>query len=127
MTRVILVIREVGRLKPDFSLPFDLPEVPRVGDYISVTRPETGEIYSEDFVVRHIWWRLHFPDDAPYGDSDTKPGGVTEIMVECDPAIGPHSLDRWRDALTAAQQRGVEVEEFKVARLSVRQDELSGN
>ena len=38
MLKIVLVIREAGRLKPDYSLQVEVPELPRVGDYISVQR-----------------------------------------------------------------------------------------
>jgi hypothetical protein len=38
MVQVNIVVREIGILKPDFSLDFELPEVPAVGIYISSTR-----------------------------------------------------------------------------------------
>ena len=40
-----------GRLKPEYSLPFDLPEVPTIGAWISITRPDS-KLHSEDLVVR---------------------------------------------------------------------------
>jgi len=38
--RVRLSVCEPGEQKPDFSLAFDLPEVPRPGDYISLYRED---------------------------------------------------------------------------------------
>lgn len=122
MVGVLIVVREVGRSKPDYSLPFELPAVPAVGSYISISRPDTPEPYSEDLVVRHVWWRLHHPETGAAVTGDVKVGSLTELIVECDPAIGPYALDRWRDALEAAEQRGVAVERFGVERLSIRQD-----
>jgi hypothetical protein len=43
MVKVHIVIRQIGRLKPDYSLDFELPEVPRIGDYISIHRPDRPE------------------------------------------------------------------------------------
>jgi hypothetical protein len=45
------------RLKPDFALDFDLPEIPTVGSYISIQRPEHEAEWGEDVVVRKVWWR----------------------------------------------------------------------
>jgi hypothetical protein len=124
MVRVIVVVRELGRRKPDYSLKFDLPEVPKVGSYMSINRPDTSEPYSEDLVVRAVWWRLHHPEIRPVvPDGDEKVGRELEIFVECDPAIGPYASDRWRDQLQAAKQRG-EVEEFPIERFSVRERDL---
>jgi hypothetical protein len=124
MVNVILVVREVGRQKPDYSLKFDLPEVPKVGSYISITRPDTPEPYSEDLVVRAVWWRLHHPETrGVVTDDNEKVGRAIEIFVECDPAIGPYASDKWRDLLQTAKQRGA-VEEFPIERISVRQRDL---
>lgn len=126
MVNVIVVIREVGRLKPEYSLTFELPEVPRVGDYISITRPDTPEPFSEDVVVRKIWWRLHHPETAgSVSADDVKSGSLKEIFVECDQAIGPYSLDSWHDRLTAKLEAGEDIETFEIARLSVRQSDLA--
>ena len=78
------------------------------------------EIY---LVVRSVWWRLKHPETSGFGSEPPKVGGVQEIFVECDPAVGPYSSDRWRDSLQGALERG-HVEEMKVARFSVRESEL---
>lgn len=122
---VNIVIREPGRLKPDYSMLFELPELPRPGDYISVTRPDEPEPYSEDFVVRAVWWRLHHPETEAV-TSKPKTGGLREIFVECEIAVGPYASDRWRKSVDHARVRGVSVEEFPIARFSVRQSDLPG-
>ena len=124
MTRVIIVVRELGRTKPDYTLPFDLPEVPAVGSYISINRPDNPEPFSEDVIVRKVWWRLHHPETSGFGSEPEKVGKLTEIFVECEPAVGPYASDRWRDTMTAARERGVEVEDFEIVRLSIRQDAM---
>ncbi len=79
----------------------------------------------EDLVVRHIWWRLETSEVRAVAAEETvQTGDVREIIVECDPAIGPYSSDRWRDALEAAKKRGVAVEEFDIVRFSVRERDL---
>src|SRR5712671_5796468 len=124
MTRVTVVIREVGKLNPDYSLEFELPEVPKVGSYISIHRPDNPEPYSEDMIVEKVWWRLHHPETRAVtsGDEPLKIGSLKEIFVECVQAIGPWSTDRWRDKLDQRRKRGAEIPEFEVARVSVRQD-----
>jgi hypothetical protein len=126
MVQVIIVVREVGRQKPDYSLKFELPEVPKVGSYISIRRPDTPEPYSEDLIVREVWWRLHHPETRTMiaGDEPENAGRLVEIFVECDPAIGPYASDRWREMLQGALERGT-VEEFPIERFSVRQRDLS--
>lgn len=129
MVRVIVVVREIGKSTPDFSLQFDLPEVPRIGSYISISGTDTPAPWSEDMVVRAVWWRLHHPVMAPKvtpekiqpGSGSTLAGSPTEILVECEPAIGPNASDRWRDMLEAAERRGIKVERFDVERYQLAQ------
>jgi hypothetical protein len=123
--RVTVVVREVSRLKPDYSLNFDLPAVPSPGSYISIQRPDKPEPYGEDMIVRQVWWRLHHPETGGFGSEPPKIGGLTEIFVECEQAIGPYSSDHWRDTLTGKRANGVDVPEFEVARFSVREDSLT--
>jgi hypothetical protein len=124
MIEVIISVREVGCLKPDYSLVFALPALPRIGDYISIFRPDS-ETHSEDLIVRRVWWQLHHDETEGFGDGDDPlVGRVRDIMVECDQAIGPYARDHWRDGLERAAERGETVERFEVARFSVREDEL---
>lgn len=124
MVEVTVVIRERGRVKPEYSLKFSLPEIPRVGDYISIFRPDS-KVHTEDVVVRHIWWHLHHGETRPVvSTDDEKVGRVVDVMVECDQAIGPYSRDHWRDGLGAAEAAGLKVEHFNVDRFIVREDEL---
>lgn len=122
MVRAHVVIREVGKLKPDYSLEFDLPEIPRPGDYISIQRPDTPAPWGEDMIVRQVWWRLNHPETEPT-TTNPKVGALNEVFVECDPAISPYSSDHWRDSLSHGLASG-KVEELQVARFSVRQDEI---
>ena len=126
MVRCIIVVREVGGLKPDYSLEFDLPEVPKPGAYISIYRGIPAGPYSEDLVVEKIWWDLNHPD-CYLTDGSTAVGNAINIMVECTPAIGPTSNDRWRDMLTAHTARGVAVPVFEVERFGISRDELPPN
>ena len=126
MVRVIVVVREVGKLKPDYSLEFNLPEVPRVGSYISIHRPDKPKPYGEDMIVRQVWWRLEHPETNVIGTEPVKVGSLEEIMVECEPAIGPYASDAWREALEM-QSGHAGIEEFEIARFSVRESELFGS
>jgi hypothetical protein len=125
MVKVYLVVREPAKVKPDYSLEFELPEVPQIGSYISIHRPDKPGPFGEDVVVRKIWWRLEHPEirHATPGSS-SKVGSVIEIFVECDIALGPYASDRWREWAAAAKARGATIEEFEVARLSVRESDL---
>ncbi len=117
MVRVIISVRELGGLKPEYSLEFGLPAVPAVGSYISIQRPDAPEPYGEDLVVRHVWWRLKHPDT---GDGTTEiemtMGSLTEIFVECDTAIGPYSSEQWRKRAEVAKAKGLVVEQIQVDR-----------
>jgi hypothetical protein len=125
MVQVLVIVREVGRMKPDYSLGFDLPALPRVGDYISIQRPNKPKPYGEDLIVRQVWWRLNHPETAGFSAGQPKVGSVEEIYVECDPAVGPWSSDQWRDSLQSWVDNGT-VKEMDVERLSIRQDEIEG-
>lgn len=111
MPQVEIVVREVGRTKPEFSLSFNLPEIPKVGDYISIRRIDVREPLGEDIIVRHVWWRLNHTGEP------LSSGGVTEIFVECDKAIGPYSTNSWKSFLEAKVRGGAEVEVFDVDRM----------
>jgi hypothetical protein len=95
-----IVVREVGRPEPDYSLDFDLPEVPRAGDHVFVQRPGTPEPYDEQLIVQKVLWRLRHPDTGDFGSDPPKLGGLIEIVVECSRAIGPYSrILATRDAI----------------------------
>jgi hypothetical protein len=123
MVKLNLVVRELGSLTPDYSLDFELPEVPAVGSYVSIQRPDKREPYGEDVIVRKVWWRLKHPETAPV-TSVPKIGSLHEIFLECDVAIGPYASDHWRKLAEAAKSHGANVEEFEVARYSVRESDL---
>ena len=125
--KINLVVREPSRVKPDYSLDFEVPEVPAIGAYISIGRPDCPEPYSEDVIVRRVWWRLHHPETGTASTANSaKLGKVTEVFVECEVAEGPYASDDWRSVIESARQRGHEVERFDVERFSVRQSELRG-
>ena len=106
MTRATIVIREIGRLKPDYSLEFDLPEVSAIGNYISIQRPDKQKPHGKDVIVRKIWWRLKHPETNPFGGETAKVGQLSEIMIECDPALGPYSSDKWRVLTEVTNREG---------------------
>jgi hypothetical protein len=123
MVQVIVVVREIGKLKPDYSLKFERPEVPRVGSYISIQRPDHPSPFGEDMVVRQVWWRLRHPETASSTTAETeKIGDITEIFVECDPALSPYSSDHWRHSLGDGGNPA--VEKLNVSRFSVGESAL---
>lgn len=119
-----VVIREIGRTSPDYSLDFEAPALPTVGSYISIERPDIDTGHTEDLIVRHVWWRLHHPETGGFA-TEPKVGSLVEIIVECDQAIGPQSRDQWRASLEAARQRGIQVEEFDISRFAVSEADLA--
>lgn len=125
MMRFTVVVREIGSFSPDYSLEFEAGALPRAGDYLSVRRPDVeGPCFGEDLIVRRVWWRLDHPETAPIAD-DVKVGRLNEIFVECDPALGPWSTDRWRQRLEAAKARGIDVHDFELERFTIRQADLA--
>jgi hypothetical protein len=123
--KITVVVRDIGSLKPDYSMDFDVPAVPSIGSYISVHRPDAEHGHTEDLFVRRVWWRLEYPDTSGYGSNPPKIGLLGDIQVECEQAIGPNSLDRWRKQLEQARSQGVQVEEFEIARMNVTEAEFA--
>lgn len=113
MVEVIVVVREVGRLKPDRFLRFTLPQVPAEDSYISVQKSGQLEPSGIDLIVRKVWWRLQHQEAGTQASGTTQEvGGLVEIFVECDPAIGPYASQEWRSALGD----NPEVEVFEATR-----------
>ena len=125
MFEVTVVVREPGRKQPDYSLPFELPTLPRKGDYISISRPDTPAPWSEDLIVHKVWWRLSHPETNGVSSGEPKRGIVDEIFIECDIAEGPTSSDHWRGLTNTAREKDIDVEYFDVERFSLRQSDLS--
>jgi hypothetical protein len=126
MVPVIIVVREPGKLKPEYSLEFELPQLPRIGDYISIHRPDLRQPLGEDLVVRAVWWRLEHPETHGFPTTSTA-GKVAEIFVECDVAIGPYASEHWRKKVDVAKKKGVEVTKFQVARSSLPEADPPGD
>lgn len=85
-----LVFVPPGGGEAEYTLEFDLPAVPRSGDYISIKRP--GQNGTEDFMVRRAWWWLWTPEvNAAVIEDEPMIGQVEDLVVECEFAIGPFS------------------------------------
>ena len=67
-----------GGGETDYTLPMEMPEIPRAGDYISVFRPE--EQGTSDFIVKRTWWNVEFNEGA-------ESGSTKSIWVECEFAL----------------------------------------
>jgi hypothetical protein len=122
MIKFTVVVREVGRLKPDYSLDFQAPTLPREGEYISIQRPDRQSPYGEDMIVRKVWWRLLHAETGAMSQMEAT-GAVDEIYVECEPASGPWSSAQWLRLVEGGRTAGHDVPAFDVARLSIPEPE----
>jgi hypothetical protein len=120
MIRFVVVVREPGALGPDYSLEFEAPALPREGDYLSVQRPDHERPFGEDMIVAKVWWRLSYPGTEPVVFDSGEVGSLDEIFVECIPAVGPYSTDRWRDSLERLGAPRLEV-----SRIAYRESEIA--
>lgn len=73
-----------GGGETDYGLSFDMDELPRPGDYISISRDDSGRM--EDFVVRRVHWGLKTDQENTFGKVDV-------VCIECEFAEGPFSSD----------------------------------
>lgn len=114
-------MREPGSLKPDYSLEFQAPELPREADYLSIQRPDSPRPFGEDLVVSKVWWRLSHPETAGFATEPRKVGTLDEVFVECDPASGPYSSKKWLKTVNHARDRGIGLHDFVVERLRIEE------
>jgi hypothetical protein len=103
-----LVFYPTGSDRWEYSLEFELPGVPNVGDYVSVQR--TGQNGTEDFVVRGCWWELEHPTNQT-GSPPNRQGSVQFLHVKCEAVLGPRSTPGHQDWCRRAAD-GKEVERF---------------
>jgi|SRR5665213_2380860 hypothetical protein len=61
MEKITIVVRKTGSLEPDHSLNFEVPSLPRVGNYLSIHRDDAPRPFGEDLIVRQVWWRMEYP------------------------------------------------------------------
>lgn len=101
---IIVVVVPPGGGEAEYSLPFEVPEAPNEGDYISVKRPQTDGF--EHFIVRRRRWMMEFPEAPPVETEDDYTVGETEkLYIEAEIAEGPvpsegheRVLSRYEDA-----------------------------
>jgi hypothetical protein len=48
--KFIVVVREIGRTSPDYSLEFEAPVLPSIGSYLSIHRPDKVHGHTEDLI-----------------------------------------------------------------------------
>jgi hypothetical protein len=91
-----------GGGETDYSLDFDLPALPQVGDYIFIAKPGTespnGFLGSSDFIVRRIHWHLESVDPAA--------GKCIAIVIECEFAEGAYSSETHKRSVDMYDVRG---------------------
>ena len=99
-----------GGGEADYSLDFDMPAVPRPGDYISIRRPikAASEFPGTcDFIVRRTWWSLDYPNNDLYqSEGEEVYGTTTNVIVECEFAIGPWSSEEHKRMVAMYEARG---------------------
>lgn len=94
MVKFIVVVRDIGSPRPAYWVEFDAPALPRVGDYMSIQRPDKPSRYGEGLVVRNVWWRLAHGGRRGFPDWPAKQR-AGEVFVECDPAAHQYSNKSW--------------------------------
>ena len=101
MFEVTLVIVPPGGGEADYSLRMTVPALPREGDYVTVMRNREGpvaggDIGTEDFIVRRVWWAFDYPDDgALFHEAGEGPvGDLSGVSIECEAAKGHYSSER---------------------------------
>lgn len=119
--KVTLIVVPPGGGEADYNLDFDLPAVPRAGEYITVARddvlanPQRAQggdfgIY-ECFFVRRAWWDLRYPHSRP----TSQPGDIGSaymIAIEAEPARGPHMTEAHRRSCETYEAKGLTVRTF---------------
>lgn len=103
-----------GGGETDYWLQFDLPALPRPGDYIRITRPPIDkDAYngSIDFLVRKTIWHLDYPNNEIYSSPEkAATGSTTGIVVECEFSLSPYSSESHKQACDVYTQRGYKVQ-----------------
>jgi hypothetical protein len=112
--KVTLAIVPPNGGETDYSLDFEVPALPRPGDYISVRREDaSGRHGTEDFIVRRVWWHLCYPDSLlSRSANDTTTGKTDDVVVECEFARGPFSTEAHKAACDVYAARGKEPKSF---------------
>ncbi len=78
--------------KPSQSLTFDLPEVPRSGDRVTISRP--NQEGCSNFIVRRTRWQLDYPDaQTSHRVGENVVGNTSAITIECTFALGTYSSE----------------------------------
>lgn len=112
--KIRLIFVPPGGGEADYSLLFDLPALPRPGDYISITKPK--EVGTHDFIVRRTWWQLKSTETrvAVYSTDVEIVDTGCEISVECEYSIGEYAAESHKQACAGYIQRN-EIKKFEAS------------
>ena len=110
--KVALAFVPPGGGETDYSLDFEIPALPNIGDYMTVVRPP--DLGTSDFIVRRIHWGLQ---SDPYNPTATahRVGTCTGITIECEFALSPYSSDSHKSCVDIYDARGKGRLEFDVS------------
>lgn len=119
--KVTLIVVPPNGGESEYNLDFDMPAVPREGEYVTVARDDVlanpqpgagGEIsIYECFYVRRVWWDLRYPHSKPTSQPGDQ-GSAFMIAVEVEVARGPHMTAEHRRSCEAFEARGLPVRSF---------------
>ena len=122
--KVKLIVVPPGGGRYEYSIDFEMPAVPRAGEYITLARDKDlkGSPRDEDgaiaiyscFYVRQVWWDLRHPGDGLTAKPD-EIGSADMIAVEVEDARGPHMTASHRRACDVWEQKGHTVRTFESA------------
>lgn len=107
---VRLVFVPPGGGEADYSMDFELPAIPRAGDYITIRRGEKPK--TEDFLVRRTWWYLRYPETEGFSAKEGEHGEFYQAAVECEFAIGPFSTEDHTNACHRYKNKTGHLREF---------------
>src|ERR1700738_632888 len=102
--RVKLVCVPPGGGEAEYSLDFEMPALPRAGDYISVLRPDQNG--TEDFIVRRARWVFEFPKAPAVSVGHGPVGKTTEVCIEGEFAESAYSSAEHKRTIANFAARG---------------------
>lgn len=75
------------------SLDFEMLDVPRPGDLVTIVRP--GQEGASSFVVRRRCWTLDYPECGPANPraGQSVVGKALAVAVECEFSVGPFASE----------------------------------
>lgn len=114
--RVTLAFVPPGGGETDYSLDFDMPALPRAGDYISINRPgnnpkaRAGMLH---FMMRRVHWFLkHSPYDPSASLGNQEVGTTSDAIIECEFARGPTPSEEHDRSCDMYEARGKPIQRF---------------